>query len=68
MNNLKGNLLYLFALALTFTWTIGYYGHHFGGLFHLILLAAVVAAYISIWDIEKLKTPKQKIKLPGTYR
>ncbi|MEO8146268.1 MAG: hypothetical protein ABI723_01460 [Bacteroidia bacterium] len=59
MNNLTGNLLYLLSVLLAFTWAVGFYGHQVGGAFHLTLVCAAVIAYISIWDIEKLK-PKRK--------
>ena len=69
MNNLKGNLLYLAAVLLTITWAVGFYGHQAGGAFHLVLVTAIVLAYISIWNVEKLKsklkqhTPERLVKL-----
>ncbi|MDA3943051.1 MAG: lmo0937 family membrane protein [Bacteroidetes bacterium] len=38
-----GNLLYIIAAILIIIWAIGYVGYSTGGLFHIILVVAVVA-------------------------
>lgn len=42
------NLLYLVALILIIAWAIGYLGYNTGGLFHLLLVIALIAVVLRL--------------------
>jgi uncharacterized protein DUF5670 len=43
-----GNLLYLIAVILVIAWLIGFLGYHVGGLFHILLVIAVIAILLRV--------------------
>lgn len=43
------------AVMLAFVWAVRFYGHNAGGATHLLLVSAVIAAYISIWKVNLFK-------------
>ena len=46
-----GNLLYIIALILVIIWTIGFLGYSTGGIIHVLLVVAVVAIIIRLFQV-----------------
>jgi len=42
------SLLYNIAIALIVLWLIGYFGFHFGGLIHILLVIALVSVILRL--------------------
>jgi hypothetical protein len=43
-----GNLLYTIAVFLVIIWAIGFLGYQVGGLFHLLLVIALIAVILRV--------------------
>ena len=49
-----GNLLYIIAVILIIGWAIGFIGFHVGGLFHLLLVIAIIAVLLRVISGDKV--------------
>ena len=49
-----GNLLYIIAVILVISWTIGFIGYGAGGLIHLLLVIAIIAVIMRLIQGKKL--------------
>jgi uncharacterized membrane protein YtjA (UPF0391 family) len=45
-----GNLLYIIAVILIIAWAIGFIGYSAGGLIHVLLVIAVIAIIIKLFQ------------------
>jgi len=43
-----GNILYIITLLLVFFWLIGYFGYKAGGIFHVLIVVAVIVFLIRV--------------------
>jgi len=43
-----GNLLYTIAVILVIIWAVGFLGFHTGGIFHILLVIAIIAILIRV--------------------
>jgi hypothetical protein len=43
-----GNLLYTIAIFLVIVWAIGFLGYQVGGIFHLLLVIALIAVLLRV--------------------
>ncbi|MDP3928627.1 MAG: lmo0937 family membrane protein [Bacteroidota bacterium] len=48
------SLLYNIAIVLIIMWLIGYFGFHFGGLIHILLVIALVSVILRLIQGRKL--------------
>ena len=46
-----GNLLYIIALILIIVWTIGFLGYSTDGIIHVLLIVAVIAIIIRLFQL-----------------
>ncbi|WP_300665227.1 lmo0937 family membrane protein [Fluviicola sp.] len=46
-------ILSTIAILIIIGWAIGYFGYHTGGLFHLILLVALIALLVQLFSGRK---------------
>ena len=56
------NSLYVIAIILVIAWIIGFYSTNIGDIIHILLVMAVIALIIRVFNDEKLLN-KLKIKL-----
>ena len=49
-----GNLLYIIAVILIIGWAIGFIGFHVGGLFHVLLVIAIIAVLLRVISGDKV--------------
>jgi len=56
-----GNYLYVLAILLVIAWIIGFYSTSIGGIVHILLIMAVIALIIRVFNDEDLLR-KLKIK------
>ena len=56
------NSLYVLAIILVIAWVIGFYGTSIGDIIHILLVMAVIALIIRVFNDEKLLN-KLNIKL-----
>ena len=56
------NSLYVLVIILVIAWAIGYYGTNIGNIIHILLVMAVIALIIRVYDDEDL-FKKLKIRL-----
>jgi len=56
------NSLYVLAIILVIAWAIGFYGTNIGDIIHILLVMAVIALIITVYNDEEL-FKKLKIKL-----
>jgi hypothetical protein len=47
-NKIVRNLLYLIAVVLIISWTIGFIGYHVGGLIDILLVIAIIAIILKV--------------------
>ncbi|MNJ85343.1 hypothetical protein D3C87_28140 [compost metagenome] len=46
-------ILSTIAILIVIGWAIGYFGYHTGGLFHLILVIALIALVVQLFSSKK---------------
>ena len=49
-----GNLLYIIAVILVIAWAIGFIGYSAGGIIHVLLVIAVIAVIINLFQGRKI--------------
>ena len=49
-----GNLLYIIALILIVGWLVGYFGFQIGGIFHVLLVIAVIIVLLKLIQGKKI--------------
>ncbi len=49
-----GNLLYVIAIILIIAWAIGLIGYNAGGLIHALLIVAVIAIVVRLFQRKKI--------------
>lgn len=49
-----GNLLYIIAVILIIGWAIGFIGYNTGGIIHVLLVIAVIAIIIQLFQRRKI--------------
>ena len=49
-----GNLLYIIALILIVGWLVGYFGFQIGGIFHVLLVIAVIIVLLKLIQGRKI--------------
>jgi uncharacterized membrane protein YtjA (UPF0391 family) len=49
-----GNLLYIIAVILIIAWAIGFIGYNAGGIVHVLLIIAVIAILIKLFQGRKI--------------
>ena len=49
-----GNLLYLIAVVLVIAWAIGFFAYSIGGIFHILLVIAVIAILLRLIRGERI--------------
>lgn len=49
-----GNLLYIIAVILIIGWAIGFIGYNTGGIIHVLLIIAVIAIIIQLFQRRRI--------------
>ena len=58
-----GNFLYVMALLLVIAWIIGFYSTSVGDIIHILLVMAIIAVLINVFDdSELLRKLKNQLK------
>jgi hypothetical protein len=47
-NRIMGNLLYVIAVILIIGWAIGFFGYAAGGIFHVLLVIAIILILLKV--------------------